>query len=354
MQFDILMPLFLFSIPLLATFLGKRAEGKLKSTIEEKEFGNKDTALFMTMIIVALGVIIFVPSQTILVLFLFSYASLLFTVSYAYSDMQPKSMLLYCGIFMIAGALAAIAGLSGVLPSEFQIYGLVAFAGFTVAGVATLLYALQKGDSKKKWYIAALSPALFLLLFIFYNQTNLWFPFLLDLYGAIFAILIVVYLAPMFNWKIIFIYAIAITAMDIVLVWGPGHLMVQAANALTNLNLPVLVWLPNIPPLYSTEGYLLLHGLGLGDLFFSGVLSFQTLKKFGTKTTIISMVAIAVSFGLYEMLLMNPELSKLLPVAALPATLPILTGWLPIIGIKTWLNRNQPKPQLPQSSITPP
>ncbi len=348
MQFDVLMPLFLFSVPLLAVFLGKRAEGKLKSTLEEKEFGERETALFMAMIVVMVSVIFFIPSQTILVLFLFSYSSLLFTISYTYSDMSAKNVKTYCGLFIGAGILAALAAFSGVLPAELQIYGALSFAGLIIGGLMALFYALRKADSKKKWYLAALSPVLFLLLFIFYNQTNLWFPYLLDVYGVIFAILIVVYLAPMFNWKILFIYAIAITAIDIVLVWGPGHLMVQAANTLTNLNLPVLVWLPNIPPLYSEEGYLLLHGLGLGDLFFSGVLSFQTMKKFGSKTTLVSMAAVAVSFGLYEMLLMNPELAELLPVAALPATLPILTGWLPVIGIKTWLNRQ--KHSQPQSA----
>jgi hypothetical protein len=195
---------------------------------------------------------------------------------------------------------------------------------------------------------------MFLFLFVFFNQTSLWFPFLLDVYGILFAMLIVIYIAPMFNWKIIFIFAFALTILDIILVWGPAHLMVQVATTLSGLNLPVLVWFPNFPPMFSFEGYLMFHGLGLGDLFFSGVLSYQTLKKFGKPTAIISLIAAAISFGCYELLLMNDSLAELLPVAALPATLPILTGWMIVIGIRMLMERGRtpkaepPTPQQPE------
>jgi hypothetical protein len=354
MNFDLLMPLFLFLLPLGAIFLAKRAETKLKKTIESQEFGNKDSALFITMITLMFTVIFFIPDQTILVLFLFSYSSLLFTVSYVYSDLRPKRLQLYCGVFAVVGVLAAVAGLAGLLSSDLRLYGAVGFAVLAVCAVVSLVYAQWKADGKQKWYIAALSPALFVLLYLFFNQTPIWFPYLMDIYGMLFAILIIMYMAPMFNWKILFIFAVAITTLDIILVWGPGHLMVQAADTLTGMNLPVLVWLPNIPFMTSAEGYVWFHGLGLGDLFFTGVLSFQTLKRLGKKTTIVSMVAISISFGLNELVLMNENLAKLLPVAALPATLPILAGWLPVIAVKLYFDRkHKPKTEPTPPSLEP-
>ncbi|MCW4010091.1 MAG: hypothetical protein NWF05_05670 [Candidatus Bathyarchaeota archaeon] len=346
MYFDILMPALLFSVTLVAIFLGKRAEAKVQSTLEERTFGNKETALFIVMIVAAVSVVTFIPNMAILAFFLFSYVSLLFTVSYTYSDMRPKRAILYCGLFIAASALAAIASLLGVVPPDVQPYALTAFTCLAACSLGVLVHIQRRSRPTHKWYVAALSPALFLLLFIFFNGTQLWFPYLLDVYGLLFAILIIIYLSPMFNWKILFAYAAAITVMDIILVWGPGHLMIQAANTLTSMNLPVLVWFPNVPPLFSSEGILILHGLGLGDLFFSGSLSFQTLKKFGTKTTVISLAAIAISFGLFELMLMNPELADILPIKALPATLPILLGWLPVIGARLLISRRQqPKPE---------
>lgn len=347
MNFDLLMPLFLFSVPLAAVLLARRSEGKLRATIEEKEFGNKDIALFAALIAVAVSVIIFVPSLTILVLFLFSYSSLLFTFSYTYSNMQARNMRLYCGTFIVASILAAVAGFSGVIRSDLRIYGILAFVALAACSLFALFYAQKKADAKQKWYLAGLSPALFVLLFVFYNQTHLWFPYLLDVYAILFAMLIIIYLAPMFNWKIMFVYALAITALDVFSVWGPGHVMYQAATTLTNLNLPVLAWLPNIPIIHLTEG-IWLNGLGLGDLFFTGVLSFQTMKKFGQKTTLVSMIGIALSFGLFELILLNPgsAISKLLPVQALPATLPILLGWIPAVAVKMLIDRSKPKPEL--------
>ena len=71
--------------------------------------------------------------------------------------------------------------------------------------------------------------------------------------------------------------------------------------------------------------------LGLGDFFFAGILASQTLKHFGKKTAITSLLTICISFGLFELILLNKSLSDALPVPALPATLPILLGWLPAL-----------------------
>lgn len=350
MNFDVLMPLFLFTVPLVAILLARRAEGKLKSTVEGKEFGNRDIALFAGLIALVVLVIIFVPSDTILVFFLFSYSSLLFTVSYTYSDLNSRNMRFYCFTFIVASVLAAIAGFFGVIPTDLMIYGILAFAALAACSLFVLVYTQVKADVRQKWYVAGLSPAMFVLLFVFYSQTALWFPYLLDVYAILFALLIIIYLAPLFSWKIIFVYAVGITVLDILSVWGPSNVMYKAATTLTSLNLPVLAWLPNIPLLHTSMG-IWLNGLGLGDLFFTGVLSFQTMKKFGQKTALASMIAISVVFGLFELILINPNLAKLLPVPALPATLPILLGWLPVVAVKMFVDRSKPKLEMPSPSI---
>jgi hypothetical protein len=83
--------------------------------------------------------------------------------------------------------------------------------------------------------------------------------------------------------------------------------------------------------------------LGLGDFFFAGILASQTLKRFGKKTAVASLLTICISFAVFELILLNPELSSALPVPALPATLPILVGWLPVILVKMFLMRKEPK-----------
>ena len=353
MYFDILMPAILFIVTLAAMFLGIKAETKLKATVEDREFQNRDVALMVAMIAVAVSIIIFIPSMAIMAVFLFSYSSLLFTVSYAFSDMRPKRITLYCGCFMVASILAAITGYLGILPEELRLYGTIAFTALAVCSFFILIYAQKKPNTKQKWYIAALSPALFLLLFSFFSGTDIWFPYLLDVYGIIFAMLIVIYLGSMFNWRTVFLFAAFLTGLDIVLVWVTGT-MVQAANAMSGLGLPVLVAFPTIPFIMTTQGILIMR-LGLGDFFFAGILGTQTWKKFDKKTAIISLLTMAISFGLFEIILLNPELYNYLPTKALPATLPILLGWLPTIAVKMLLTRkrkipaeNQVLPSVPQ------
>jgi hypothetical protein len=345
MRFDILFPTLLFAVTLVAMFLSRKAESKLKAAVEERELGNRDVALLVVMIAVLVSVIAFIPQMAIMALFLFSYSSLLFTVSYAFSDMEKRRMTLYCGVFVIISVFAAAAAFFGVVPTEVRVYGTLAFVGLAGCSLAALMYALHKAI-KPKWYVAALSPALFLLFFVFYGQTSIGFivpltvsfqqfPYLLDVYGLAFAVLIVVYLNSLFTWKTVFIFAALLTGLDIVLVWVTGQ-MVQAANAISGLGLPVLVAFPTLPVILTTEGILLLR-LGLGDLFFAGILATQALKKFGNKIAVLSALTISVSFGLFELLLLNfPEM-----VSALPATLPIVLGWLPVVGWRLLAERSK-------------
>ena len=334
MYFDILMPAILFIVTLVAMFMGNRTEAKLKSTVEERELRNRDVALLVAMIAVAVSIVVFIPSLAIMAVFLFSYSSLLFTVSYAFSDMKKKRMTLYCGVFVVASILAGAAGFFGVLPANLKVIGTLVFAGLAFCAFSVWIYTQQNVDAKQKWYVAALSPALFLLLFFFYSGTPIWFPYLLDVYGLIFAFLIVIYLSTLFTWKTVFIFAGFLTLMDIILVWVTGT-MVQAANAVSGLGLPVLVAFPTIP-FITVEGSILILRLGLGDFFFAGILATQTLKKFGRKTAVVSVLTMSVSFGLFELLLLNPTAFH-----ALPATLPIILGWLPTVAAKMLSERKQ-------------
>ena len=358
MYFDILMPTILFIVTLAAMFLSKKAEPKLKATVEEREFRNRDVALLVAMITVAVSIIVFIPSMAILAVFLFSYSSLLFTVTYAYSDMKPKRVTLFCSGFIVASVLAGVAGLLGVLSPALQAYGDAVFTVIAIAFTAlascaffVLMHVQKKDNSKQKWYVAALSPVLFLLLFIFFRGSIIWEPYLLDVYGIMFAMLIVIYLGSMFSWKTVFLFAGFLTSMDIILVWVTGT-MLEAAQSMSGLGLPVLVAFPTVPWIMTDAGILLMR-LGLGDFFFAGILGTQTWKKFDKKTAIISLIAMTISFALFELFLLNPELAALLPKKALPATLPIVLGWLPVIAIKMLHSRkNKQQPARP-APVTP-
>ncbi len=349
MHFDVLMPAILFLVTFAAMFLGRRAESKLKATVEEREFKTRDTALLVAMIVVATSVVIFIPSMAIMALFLFSYSSLLYTVSYAFSDLKINWLRIYCIGFAVASLLGAAAGFAGVLPVNLQVFGIAAFGAFAGVSLFVMFLVEHRPNSKQKWYVAAMSPVLFLLLFAFFSGTFVWFPYLLDVYGIIFALLIVLYLNSLFNWKTVFIFAAFLTGMDIVLVWVTGT-MVQAAEQISGLGLPVLVAFPTVPLIYSTKGILIMR-LGLGDFFFAGILSSQTLRRFGKKTAIASLLTICVSFAIFELILLNPSLTAALPVPALPATLPIVLGWLPIVLVKVYADRNnKARAKLPEKN----
>ncbi len=347
MNFDVLMPSVLFLVTFAAMFLGRRVETKLKATVENREFKTRDTLVLVAVIVVAVSVIAFVPSYAVIALFMFSYSSLLFTVSYVFSDLKTKRMTIYCVAFLVASVLASVAGLLGVIPSELRFFGILAFAGLAGCTLLVFLFTRLRSAVKQTWYVAALSPALFLLLFVFFNKTFVWFPFLIDVFGITFALLIVIYLNGLFTWKAVFIFAGFITAMDIVLVWVTGQ-MVQAAKAISGLNLPVLVSFPTVPPMFGADGILFLN-LGLGDFFFAGILTSQTLKRFGAKVAVLSLATVCLSFGLFELILLNKSLYDALPVKALPATLPILIGWLPVVGVKLLFDRTRRKKQEPSS-----
>lgn len=335
MEFDLTMPLALFAITTVAMLLNQRVEGKLKKTFEEREFHNRDAFLFAAMITVMASVIVFVPQMTILALFLFSYSTLLFTFSYIFSSMSKRKTQLFCLVFGVAGLAAGTVAVFSRLADSLMFYGGWALCGLAAFAFFAMVYERTRAVTRERWYVAVLPPVLFVLLYLVYNGTNLWFPYLLDTYGVMFAVLIILYLGSLFSWRNVFIFAGLLTVMDIILVLVTG-VMVTAAQTVSGLGLPVLISLPTLPWVITKEGIQYMS-LGLGDFFFSGILATQTYKRFGKKTAVLSIVAMCVSFGIFETFLLSTNFG------AFPGTLMIICGWLPVVAWKLVAERKNKK-----------
>jgi hypothetical protein len=355
---DLAMPLALLIVVTVAMLLNKRVEGKLMATVEKKEFKSRDVILLIVFIAIMVSVVAYTtvvsPGATfqniLLVVFLSSYTMLLFTFSYVFSDLSKIRTQLISVAFGAASTLVGFVCLLAPLVDGFTVYRLVAFFGLAAFCFGAAVYEGLRGVAKPRWYLAAQPPATFVLLFVFFNVLHntatafIWTPFLMDVFGFTFAILIILYLSSLFSWKTVGIFAVLLTAMDIILVIGTGT-MVQAADQFTGLGLPVLVYLPNVPFQYSDAGALLNRGLGLGDFFFAGVLAVQTFNKFGKKTAVISIVSMAVAFGIWEAFfhdildLLNPLLGR--DIGGFPGTLMIITGWAPIVALALLSRRSK-------------
>jgi hypothetical protein len=365
---DIAMPIALFVVVTVAMLLNKRVQGKLMATVEQKEFKLKDIILLVVFIAIAITVIalttMYAPGQIfqniLMIVFLGSYSMLLFTFSYVFSKITKMRAQLISVGFGVASLIAALASLLGPLSDSYAIYRAIAF--FVLFGFCfgAIIFEQKKTvEDKSRWYVAVQPPALFVLLFVFFNflydgTLQVWFPILMDVFGFTFAILIILYLSSMFSWKTVGLFAVLLTILDIILVIGTGT-MVVAAKQFTGLGLPVLVYLPNVPFVYSTTGVLLNRGLGLGDFFFAGVLAVQTFNKFGKKTAFIAAVAMAIAFGIWEAFLAD-IITGLIPIVGrniqgFPGTLMIISGWVPIVAYKLLTSRNKatklPKDKMP-------
>jgi len=360
---DVAMPTALLIVTVVALFLNKRAEGKLAATVDQKEFKTRDILLLVVFIAIMVSVIAYTSiinsgaifQNALLVLFLSSYTMLLFTFSYVFSNLTKKRAQLISAGFGICSLIAGLASFLEPFADSYIIFRAGAFFALAAVCFGIVVFEYMKTVSKSRWYIAAQPPALFVLLFIFFTvlyggAVNVWFPVLLDVFAFTFAILIILYLSSMFNWKTVGIFAVLLTILDVILVFsGP---MVTAAKTFTGLGLPVLVYLPNIPIVLTEAGAIGLRGLGLGDFFFAGILAVQTFKKFGKNTALITAVAMALAFGIWEAFL--PEITKFFNIGGFPATVCIISGWIPVIAWKLITTRNKAIPQPPSQATTVP
>jgi hypothetical protein len=331
LTFDVTMPLTLFLVTLVSLLLSKRVEGKLKATLEEREFHTRDTLLLIAIIGVGVFVVVFVPQLALLALFMFSYASLLFTFSYLFSAVKREKALLFIAIFFVASLTVGTIALLGFLKGTSVFYGGFAAYGLALFSSAALILELRTTKAGGKWYLAVLPPALFLILFFAFSPTPIWFPYFFDTFGIVFAVLITLYLSSLFTWKTTFIFAGLLTVLDFILVLIVP-VMEPAAQHVAGLGLPVLVSLPVIPFIITSQG-LNFISLGLGDFFFAGTLASQTYKKFGRKTAILSAIAMSIAFGIFELILLNTNLG------AFPGTLMIIFGWVLVVAWKMLTER---------------
>ncbi|MEM3626465.1 MAG: hypothetical protein QXZ25_00365 [Candidatus Bathyarchaeia archaeon] len=322
MNFDVGMPLTLLIVTLVAMFLNEKVEGKLRGVLEAREFRVQDVIFFVAAISITVSIIVFIPRMAIMLVFLFAYSMLLFMFTYVFSDFQKRGAQLFFEFFLAITLLAAIVSLFNSTANIFVFYGALAFLGLFGFSCAALLYERKRSLAGRRWYLAMLPTALFICLYIFFSGTSVWFPFLLNFYGMIFAILIILYLGSLFTWKTSIIFAGLLTLVDVILVLFTGS-MVSAARSVQALRLPMLISVPTVPFIMTERGILYMS-LGLGDFFFAGLLAIQSMKKFGKNFALISVVAMCMSFFIFEALILNYELT------AFPGTLMIICGWLPL------------------------
>ena len=354
---DLAMPIALLLVISVALLLNKRVEGKLMATLEEKEFKTRDVVLLVAFMVIIISVLAYtaminpgaVFENVLLVFFLSSYTMLLFTISYVFSGLTKVRAQLFSVGFGVASLAAGFICVLAPLRDAYTILRVGAFVGLAVFCFSVAVYEQHKTSLEERWYVAAQPPAIFVLLFVFFNVINnsgtltVWSPYLMDVFGLTFAVLIILYLSILFSWKTVGLFAVLLTTMDIILVIITP-VMLTAAHSFVNLGLPVLVYLPNIP-LITQGNEILFRGLGLGDFFFAGVLAVQAYNKFGQKTAFESVVAIAVAFGIWEAFLQN-IIDWLQPIVGrniggFPGTVMIISGWAPVIAWKLLSERSK-------------
>jgi presenilin-like A22 family membrane protease len=326
MYFDVAMPIALFAITVVAMFLQGKLERRLRANFEEREFRVRDAVFLVVAISVTVSLIVFIPQAAIMTFFLLAYSMVLFTFVYVFSNLQKAKIRLFCGGFSLLTFVAGTLSLFAFGTEGTVVYGALALYCLSIFALIVLAYEEERVKTNERWYLAVLPPALFICLYLFFNKTPVWFPYLFNAYAITFATLIILYLGTLFTWKTAVIFAGLLTIMDIILVLVTGS-MVSAAKHVSGLGLPMLVSIPTIP-LIQTERGALYMSLGLGDFFFAGLLATQTFKKFGKNLAVLSAITMSVSFGIFETLLLNYELR------AFPGTLMIICGWLPLIAWK--------------------
>jgi len=323
MNLDIAMPLTLFAVTMTAMFLNKKVDRKLKSTLEEREFRVRDAVLLVAAMSVMISLIVFVPQTAVMIMFLFAYSMLLFIFTYLFSDFKKNGAKIFCVTFLVFSFLAATISLVSFGVSGPVAYGALGFYCLFAFAFLALVYEESRVDTGERWYLAVLPPASFICLYLFFSRTPLWFPYLLDLFAVVFAVLIILYLGSLFTWKTSLIFVGLLTVMDIILVLYTGT-MVSAARHVFTLRLPILISVPTVPMILTEWGWLYMS-LGLGDFFFAGLIGIQTMKKFGRDFAVLSVVAMAISFFIFEILMLNYGLR------AFPGTLMIISGWVLLV-----------------------
>ena len=244
---DVFLSSVLFLIGVTVVFLYSRLDEKVDSLLGGQELQLKHVVLLVAAMGAMVTVLVFVPEQSMLVLFSFAYVVALFLFTYL---LVPK------------------------------------------------------------WYVAVVPPVLFILSFLYF-----WNIYLFNLFAIIFGISISVYMGSLFNWKTTIGFVSLLTVIDIIQVLVTRFTVASAQKAL-ELGLPIGVMLPAIP---FTDNYTF---LGLGDIFFLGLLGIQSTQKYGRKFGLASIATMAVVFFLFQTFMLNS------PIQDFPATVFVISGWL--------------------------
>jgi len=176
-----------------------------------------------------------------------------------------------------------------------------------------------------KWHVAVLPPVAFILSYFY-----LWNIVLLNIFAVIFAILVSLYLGSLFSWKSVAVFAVLITIVDIIQVYGTGHMSASAEKTL-ELGLPTLILVPAFPS--ARVGYL---GLGLGDVLLACLLCIQTSQRYGRTTGILAATTIGIVFLVFEITSLNYPLGQ-----SFPATVIVAGGWLAGSGVHSLVKSNR-------------
>lgn len=275
MLFDISVPSVLFLLTAVSVFLYPKLEAKIKVLVEERKFRMRDIVSMIIVMGVAVSVFVFVPSYAIVAFFLIFYALALFM--FVYSAMP------------------------------------------------------------KKWYIAPILPAIFILLYFFF-----WGILQMDLFAAVFIVFVSVYIATFFEWKTLAVFTGLLTVLDVVQVFVT-RFMVSYGEKIASLALPALIAIP----LFPTNPYGGFMSLGLGDFLISSLLAIQTSRRYGRKFGYISIAFIAGAFLIFEalqlwyleLLLQSYPIEEAAVKAAMPASVFIVSGWLASLGVRYLYNR---------------
>lgn len=253
MSFDVALPTAIFLITLAAMLVYGKAEKRVKTIFNEREFSMRDAALLVVAMGAMVSVLVIFPTQAIQVLFLWVFSVSLFMITYLISQ---------------------------------------------------------------KWYFGPIGPAIFLVLYFLFKDTSVWNYWLLDIFAVIFVVFITVYVGSLFTWKTTILFAVLLTIMDVIQVLYTGF-MIKTSERIISLALPIFIVLPVVP----TSGVLL--GLGLGDLFLTGLLAIQTTQKYGRRIAVLAVLSIATVFGIVESIMLTYFVHQ-----ALPATVMVFGGWL--------------------------
>jgi hypothetical protein len=185
MTFDIMLPTTLILVAVATIFLSERMEKRVKTLFEEREFTIRDAALLVVAMGGMVTALVFVPSQAILVLFLWVFSVALFMITYIISQ---------------------------------------------------------------KWLLGFIGPAIFLVLYFVFRDSWVWNYYLLDTFAFIFIVFITVYVGSFFTWKTTLVFALFLTIMDVIQVLGTRY-MVTTSQKVLSLSLPIFIVLPVVPSL---------------------------------------------------------------------------------------------------------